>query len=116
MTSKPQQTEKKRGGRRVARSKRTKRAGFTRPPNFDAAKMLEKVRRVLNKQQLEIVVWYFFEGLTMIDIGELLGCGKVAVSMRLDVIERKLRKAKLPMPKRTEHPYATDNVSNYNLW
>jgi DNA-directed RNA polymerase specialized sigma subunit len=115
MARKAPKQDKKRGGRRIARSKRTKRKGYTRPANFDAARMLEKVKSVLNPQQLEIVVWYYFEGLRMKDIGVLLGCGKIAVSQRIDVIDAKLRKAKLPMPRRTEHPYATDNVSHYNL-
>jgi DNA-directed RNA polymerase specialized sigma24 family protein len=107
--------EKKRGGRRVARSKRTKRKGFTRTASFDAAKSLAKVQRVLNPAQIEVLVWYYVDGMDMSDIGMLLGCGKKAVNHRLNVIDRKLRKARIRLPRRVEHPYATDSVSNYNV-
>lgn len=107
--------EKKRGGRRVLRSKRTKRKGYSRPDTFDAGRMLAKVQRVLNPQQIEVLVWYYVDGYDMHEIAAFLGCGKKAVSLRLDVIDKRVRKARLPLPKRVEHPYATDSVSNYNF-
>lgn len=107
--------EKKRGGERIARSKRTKRKTYPRPASFDAAKELAKIQRVLNPRQIEVLVWYYVDGYDMHEIGEFLGCGKKAVNLRLDVIDRKLRRARIRLPRRTEHPYATDSVSNYNV-
>lgn len=106
---------KKRGGRRVARSKRHRRRDLPRPVNFDAEKQLARLQRVLKPQQIEVLVWYYVDGYDMHEIAEFLGCGKKAVGLRLNVIDRRLKKAKLRLPRRIEHPFATDSVSNYNI-
>jgi hypothetical protein len=106
---------KVRGGRRIGNGLRVKRVGFRGTKKIDKLKMLAKVKQVLADEQIEVLLWYYYDGMEMHEIGELLNCGQKAVARRLDRIDARLKKHRLPLPRRLEHPTTTDHVDCYNL-
>lgn len=91
---------------------------LTGAPPCEAVKSpeLDAVRAVLTAAQIEVLVWYFVDGYDMPAIGGFLGCSKVAVSLRIKLIRRKLAAAGLPEPTRDEHPTAVRRrPANRNL-
>lgn len=97
-------------------SVRTNRKRLIRTANHDREALAKRIATVLSAEQLTVACWYYYDGLELQEIAAYLGgVSPQAINRRLDRIDKQLRKHRIPLPRRLEHPYATDTVGNYNL-
>lgn len=104
-----QPTTKQRNGPRAGRR------GFTETRPFDREELARTLIECLNKSQLEVAVWYWFEGRSLVWIARTLGISKNAVVRRRRRIVKKLNDRGFPEPVRLINPMTTDKVINFNL-
>jgi hypothetical protein len=70
---------------------------------------------MLQPQQIEFAVWYWFEGRSLVWIARTLKIHKHAVVRRRRRIVRRLKKLGLPEPTRLIHPTTTDTTTTYDV-
>ncbi len=66
----------------------------------------------LSREQIDICAWHFFDGMTQLEIGRLLGVSQQAVDQRITTVCRKLEALGIPLPKRMVHPTPARFIRN----
>jgi hypothetical protein len=62
------------------------------------------LRAILTPAQIEVAVWWAWDGKSLVEIAALCGCSQPAVSERLGRIQARLDKAGLPKLVQMRHP------------